>query len=238
MNDAAPPVIPVNDQILEVRFTPNPCVMDRRGMWTKSLLKSFGLNEWQASENRIEVHTGDNKLRAFVGFKNMGLSASDTNIDAFLERASQFVKTVIDLPDFSKPLYVERLGVRVKLSQPYEGTFGTLRTRYLERYGSIQMDLRQVLGQNVTVADVGYVFDFEDGAISFKIAAGPMEQEQLAQFLSGRPDLPAVALFYDIDHWVKPSTTWQARDILETCTSLSKSAWEKFFRINELILRG
>jgi hypothetical protein len=51
----------LNEHVLEVRYKPNPKVLDYRGTWAESISDHMKLPEWRIVENRIDIY--DKKIR-------------------------------------------------------------------------------------------------------------------------------------------------------------------------------
>ena len=121
----------LNEHILEVRYKPNPKILDYRGSWAEAISDYMTLSEWRILENRIDIYDKENKDHAFVGFRNSGFVAHDTPTKHYFpDKAVRFFKYLLSLDGFEKSPYVERIGVRSKFCKEYEGSFDELRDKY------------------------------------------------------------------------------------------------------------
>ena len=62
----------INEHLLEIRYSPNPKILDYRGTWAESVSKFMELSEWQIVENRFDVFDKEQTRRFFVSYKNAG----------------------------------------------------------------------------------------------------------------------------------------------------------------------
>jgi hypothetical protein len=123
-----------NEHVLEIRYKPNPKVLDHRGTWAEEISRHMELSEWRIVENRIDIFSKTQDVHAFVGFRNAGLVARDTpTANFFPDKAVKLLRYLFSLEGFGDPLTVERLGVRSRFCTPFDGTFETLCERYATR---------------------------------------------------------------------------------------------------------
>ena len=61
-----------NENILEIRYKPNPKILDYRGTWAEALAQVMSVSEWRIDENRIDVSNKEKTLKAFASYKNAG----------------------------------------------------------------------------------------------------------------------------------------------------------------------
>ena len=93
----------LNEHVLEVRYKPNPKVLDYRGAWAESISDHMNLPEWRIVENRIDIYDKKNKDHAFVGFRNAGFVAHDTPTkNYFSDKAVKFLKHLFSFEGFEK----------------------------------------------------------------------------------------------------------------------------------------
>ncbi|MGB9627770.1 MAG: hypothetical protein ACPL6D_03840 [Thermodesulfobacteriota bacterium] len=102
----------INEHIFEIRYKPNPKVLDYRGSWAEAISEHMQLPDWRILENRIDVYNEKIGERALVGFRNAGFVTRNTPIKKYFpERTIKFFRYVLYLNGFGKILFVERIGV-------------------------------------------------------------------------------------------------------------------------------
>ena len=224
----------INEHILEIRYKPNPKILDHRGEWAELLSTHLGLPEWRIDENRIDVYDKETKERVFVGFRNGGFATYLTpTANYFPDKACKFLKYLMDLKDFGDPLFVDRLGVRSKFVTPHPHGFDDLRDRYGTRYLVLAQPAKEAIGGELL--DVGGPLDFRDKLGNFKIICGPMPKAQMSQFMSAPGEYPEVGLYFDIDYWVRPGKQQPSREIIECIRSIANEAWKRHERVRDVI---
>jgi hypothetical protein len=63
----------ISENIIEVRYKPNPKLLDYRGTWAEMISTYLELSEWKIVENRFDVFDKDKSKRIFVSFEMKGL---------------------------------------------------------------------------------------------------------------------------------------------------------------------
>ena len=193
----------LNEHILEIRYKPNPKILDYRGTWAESISNHMKLPEWRIVENRIDIYDKDNKDRAFVGFRNAGFLAYNTATkNYFPDKAVKYFKYLFSFEGFEKSPYIERIGLRSKFCKEYNGSFDELKDKYSSNYLYLTKRAKEIL--NAKLLDIGGPLNFADKYGNFNTMSGPMTDEQIPQFFEATEDLPAVGLYFDIDYWQKP----------------------------------
>ncbi len=51
----------LNAHTLEVRYKPNPKILDYRGTWAELISNHMNLSEWKIIENRIDIYDKEKK---------------------------------------------------------------------------------------------------------------------------------------------------------------------------------
>jgi len=226
----------LNEHILEVRYKPNPKILDYRGTWSAGISKHMDFEHWGIVENRIDAYNEGNSLHAFVGFKHAGFVAVDTEMrDFFANKAVKFFKYLFSLEGFGKQLHVERLGVRSRFGQEYEGTFEELVDKFVANYLSLTEKATKIIDANLV--DVGAPLNFKDKHGNFNTMCGPMKSDQLENYLSKRDSLPELSLYFDIDYWIRPKKLLDEREVIKNIKMFSEMAWNRFESISELIIK-
>ena len=225
----------LNVHTLEVRYKPNPKILDYRGTWAELISNHMNLSEWKIIENRIDIYDKEKKNHAFVGFRNAGLVAVDTPTrNYFPDKALKFFKYLFSLEGFEKTPFLLRIGVRSRFCKEYNGSFDELRDKYSSKYLSLTERAKEIIGAKLL--DIGGPLNFSDRYGNFNTMSGPMKDEQMPQYFQYTEDFPDVGLFFDIDYWLKPERKLNEKEILKTIKDFSNSAWERFDKISSLIL--
>jgi len=66
----------VNEHVLEIRYKPNPKILDLRGTWAEQISLHMDLPHWRIVANRIDAFTEGESIHAFVGFRNGGMGCT------------------------------------------------------------------------------------------------------------------------------------------------------------------
>ena len=226
----------LNEHILEIRYKPNPKILDYRGTWAEGISGHMGLKHWNIVQNRVDVYNEDSSLQAFVSFKNAGFVALDTQTrDFFPNKALRFFKYLFSMDGFGKELFVERLGVRSTFVQEFKGEFDELLNKYKTNYLSLTEKASKVI--DAELVDIGGPLNFKDKNGNFNTMSGPMKSEQLSGYFGRSSDkLPDVSLYYDIDSWIRPKKDLTDREILRKIKAFTEASWDRFINIRDVIL--
>lgn len=224
----------ISEHIFELRYKPNPKVLDKRGLWAELISAEMSLPEWRIIENRIDIFSKANSESAFVGFRNTGFTTYDSpTANYFPDKASKFLKFLMTLEGFDNPVFVERIGIRSRFAVQYSEGFDQLRDRFSTRYLSLTAEAVRIL--DATVVDIGAPINFVDRLGNFNTTCGPMNREQLKEFFPKSSNQPDVSLFYDIDYWLKPLKAHSDQDLIRLIKDFAGSAWLKHDKIDALI---
>lgn len=219
-----------SEQVVEVRFSPTPKILDRRGDWAELLTAALDLPEWQIIENRLDVLNKARSRHAFLSFRNMGYIAQDAqNPNQHRQWARTALRAVFKLPGFPKRLHVERVGVRGRFCVSFDGSFESLRDAVVDHYIKPSTDLLSAFGKEVELQDIGAPLVFSDPLGSFNTQCGPMRRAQLEQFFKNRKnDLPEVGLYFDVDYWLMPGASMDAHDLGSLVEAFGKGVWARY----------
>jgi hypothetical protein len=144
----------INDHTFEIRYKPNPKVLDYRGSWAEAISDHMKLPDWRILENRIDIYDEKVGERAFVGFRNAGFVTRNTPTkNYFPEKTIKFFRYVLNLDGFGKSLFVERIGVRSRFCRKYEGAFEELREKYTTKYLSLTETAKKII--DAKLVDIG-----------------------------------------------------------------------------------
>jgi hypothetical protein len=225
----------INEHTFEIRYKPNPKVLDYRGSWAEAISDHMKLPDWRILENRIDIYDEKGGERAFVGFRNAGFVTHNTPTkNYFPEKTTKFFRYVLNLDGFGKSLLVERIGVRSRFCRKYEGTFEELKEKYTAKYLSLTEEAKKII--DAKLLDIGGPLNFADRHGNFNTMSGPMIHDQLSDFFGKAEGLPKVGLYFDIDYWLKPNKEMDGGEILRNIEEFAISAWNKFESISALIL--
>jgi hypothetical protein len=226
-----------NEHVLEIRYRPNPRILDLRGGWADKISTEMGLKHWRIVENRVDVFADEQTEHAFVGFRNAGFTASDTPTRNFFpDKASKLLRFLFTLDAFGDELHVERLGIRSRFCTPFSGNFETLVELFASRYVTLTPAARAAIGAGARLIDIGAPLNFADRLGNFNTVCGPMIKKQLGEFFRKDEGFPEVGLYYDIDYFSKPERMMAGRDMLATINGCALAAWDRHERVKALIL--
>ena len=227
----------INEHVFEIRYKPNPKILDYRGTWAELISTHMALSQWNIVENRVDIYDKANKNHAFVGFRNSGFVTLDSPTkNYFFDQATKLFSFVAQLDGFEKQPFVERIGIRSKFCTSFEKDFDELKNRYSQRYLTLPKEAEKAI--DAKLIDIGGPLNFADKLGNFNTMSGPMENKQIIQYFSNRKDtdVPEIGLFYDIDYWLKPAKTMDVSQINSSIRNFASAAWERYERIKQLIL--
>jgi len=225
----------LNQIVLEIRYKPNPKVLDYRGAWAEAISSHMKFSEWRIVENRIDIYDAKNIERAFVGFKNVGYTIQDSPTkNYFPEKASKFFKFLFTLKEFGKTIFIERFGLRTKFCKKYEGNFEELMKKYTTNFLSLNENAKKMI--NAKLLDIGCPLNFADKYGNFNTMSGPMVDKQMGQFFEQAEQFPSVGLYLDIDYWLTPKSEMNEQEILQNINQFALSGWDRVETISKLIL--
>ena len=229
--------INITEFILEIRYKPNPKVLDFRGSWAETLSAGLGLPEWGIIENRVDIFEKQEKERVFVGYKNAGFTCVDSSTaNYFPDRALKFLKILFSLEGFGNILFLERIGVRLKSITSYTKDFDDLRDLYSSKFLNITEKGKEVLDGKLV--DIGGGVDLIDKLGNYNTTSGPMIKDQMKKYINHKGEFPDVGFYFDIDYWTKPNKQIKNNDLLSTVKAFATECWNKKERINSLIIEN
>lgn len=228
-----------NECLFEIRFKPDPKLLDHRGRWAERISEHMKLDKWSISENRIDVFSEDRKSVAFLGFRNAGMVLSNVRSkDYFQNYTRNFLTFVLALESFGNRIFVERLGVRCKFADGFGGTFESLRNRFAMRYVRITDDGQAAIGDDAEIVDIGAPINFKDQVGTFNTMCGPMAQSQFPDFFDRKGTFPSVGLFYDIDYFELSKRNYECEALIARIGEFFSAGWDRHKRIRDLIIQG
>lgn len=227
----------INQHILEIRYKPNPKILDYRGTWAEMISSHMKLPEWHILENRIDIYDKAHRNHAFVGFRNSGFVCNNSPAKSYFpNRAVRFCNFVVGLDGFEKQPFVERLGIRSKFCTSFAQGFEELKNRYASKYLHLTKEAKEVI--NARLVDIGGPLNFADRLGNFNTMSGPMEKKQILRFFENikENEVPDVGLYYDIDYWLKPNRKMNIDEISTTIKEFAECSWDRYGRIKNLVL--
>jgi len=219
----------VNDHLFEVRYKPNPIVLDYRGAWTKAISDLLELKEWRITENRVDVSDKSIRHHAFVSFNNAGfMTRNSPTRNYFPDNSKKFMKLLFQLEGFEDKPHVERIGVRSRFCNQFDGPFDELVSLYSTHIISLNEHLRKDLG--IELLDIGSPLTMKDKLGNINFMGGPMVSEQTAQFFKTPIDevsgLPKVGLVFDIDYWITPNKSLTEDELVTQISLFADESWK------------
>src|SRR3989344_3850895 len=96
--------------LFEIRYTPFPTILDKRGQITESLLDDL-FDTWIIGQNRIDLMSKkNNSVACFISFTNYGLGSEAPNAsEFFVEKSRELIKKAWTI---TTPQRYVRIGVR------------------------------------------------------------------------------------------------------------------------------
>ncbi|MGH8603900.1 MAG: hypothetical protein ACREXR_14365 [Gammaproteobacteria bacterium] len=226
-----------NEHVLEVRYKPNPRILDHRGRWAEQISEYMGLQHWRIIENRIDIFSDNEVEHAFVGFRNAGFIVVDSPTKNFFpDKAAKLFRFLFGLPDFGTSLHIERLGVRSKFCTPFNGSFEELVHLFSSRYVGLRPQAGTAVGASVRIIDAGALLNCVDKLGNFNTQSGPLARTQISDFFKKNSGFPEIGLFYDIDYFLRPNRKVAEKDVLTNIRDFAAEAWERHERIRCLIV--
>jgi hypothetical protein len=222
-----------SEHIIEVRYKPNPLLLDQQGLRAKLLSDGFGYEHWVVSQNVVRAMGSDKKETAFIGYHNAGLVCQDLpDAKAFVLRIETFCKVLYRVPCIEEAT-LTRLGVRSRFLRAFDASFATLMELFSGRCLRISEPYRKTLAG--TIEDVGAPINCRDSVGNFNTHCGPMDAEQAKAFMKREHDLPPVSLYFDIDYWLSPQAKMTEKQVSEQGCAYAQQGWGKWSAVLALM---
>ncbi|OGC04850.1 hypothetical protein A2276_02675 [candidate division WOR-1 bacterium RIFOXYA12_FULL_43_27] len=232
-------MIYLNEHIMEIRYKPNPRIIDLRGQWAEEISAHMKMSEWAIVENRVDIFRKDNHDRVFVGFRGMGFICHRSDSKSYFpDHAIRFLKFIFSLDGFEKNPLIDRIGVRSKFCIEYEKNFEELRDLYASKYIVLSDRAKKII--NAKLVDLAGPWNFADDLGNFNTQSGPMVKTQIAQFFNDEivTQLPDVGLFFDIDYSVKPRKSMREDEVVKLVGGFAERAWKRNEDFKKIVLEG
>jgi hypothetical protein len=225
----------LNESIFELRYKPNPKIIDFRGIWAMQIAEHMGLPSWRITDNRIDIYDENTKDHGFVGFRNTGYSAVDsTSKPYFSDKTIKLMKFIFSLDGFGKRLFIERIGLRYKVCRPFEQGFEKLVELFSTNYFCMTEKAKKII--DAKILDVGAPINFADKIGNFNTMCGPMAKAQIVRFLEKSENHPEIGLYFEVDYWLTPKKEFGENEIIGHVRNFSSAASERYEQIVRLIL--
>jgi len=231
----------MSEQLLEIRYRPNPRVIDFRGTWAQQISEYMNLSEWRIIQDRIDVNDKPELIRAFVGFRNAGLIVRNATTDNyFSDQARKLFRFLFESykDDFGVKIHVERFGVRSKTIVPFDGDMRELVKRYSSKY--MQLTPGAALSIGAEIVDIGGPVNFKDEFGTFNTTSGPVTQAEGERLLTFKElkdsSYPKVGLYVDVDYWRTPHDFYSKSEVLDLIRTFTTQTLVRQKQICELVL--
>lgn len=223
-----------SEQILEMRFRPDPEFLDRRGAWAQLLKLKLEFKTWEIGPVGIELRSDDKPGadRVFVGLENCGCVACDSDAEHFVELADKAIKAVATLPGFGDPRFVTRLGYRLKTLCAHNGSPESLAERLL-RLAPLSSGLSALTGSRFY--DYLLIVNGKESDYSLRLQTGMMSEQEVRHTFLKRKETPALAWVADFDFSRSPEAPQKHTAMLATVKPWIDRAWSKYETLNRLV---
>lgn len=201
--------------LTEIRFTPNPQLIDSRGQLA-SLMISDEFRDWVISDNRIEVLSKEGKV--FLSYRNAGFETTNQDeIPKLIEKLNESLRLFENYPPI-------RWGVRIFSYEQKKQTFKTLRSVYEIKL--LRYDPKKFSFIDGNLVDLGISYVFKKDADHYHLTSGPMEEKQASSIFHLK-DLPKVGIFTDLDIYREKDDFYKADFRLSRITEFIKQKLEE-----------
>ena len=227
----------ISEHIVEIRYPPSVRILDHRGQWADEIAALMALPQWKISVDRADVHDAENREGCFITLGNAGYVVNNpTTANEFSERATKFIRFVLERSGFAKPLRIMRLGVRSRFCYEVHEPFDRLLERFQARYMCLMPEAKKAI--DAKLVGIGAPLDFADDEGHFNTGCGPMLKQQIKELFPNAKDvdLPNVGLYYDVDYW-KSEVELDDKQILRLIVRFAQKARSRWAQTIELILK-
>ncbi|MDP8208455.1 MAG: hypothetical protein P9L92_17455 [Candidatus Electryonea clarkiae] len=226
-----------DEQLFEIRFEPDPLLLDSRGLWVEEISKSLDLDKWQISSNRIDVHDEKKSLRTFISFNNLGLIVRSSPSKYYLDNTNKYLDLIGNNYNFLEHRKILRIGTRFLFWIEFKGNINKLVKRCTDRYVNITPEARKCYGNNKSLLDLGFSSIFKSDKGSIRTKLGPMTVEEAPNLFSEYEYNRAHnhGLFYDIEYYSLPDIPFDSSTLKDTIIEFSNESLEIYDNIAKLI---
>jgi|GEM_PF-1060163 len=225
----------INSLVFELRYKPDPTLVDRRGTLVRDLSKCLDLPRWLIDTNKVEISSDDKREMVIVSFKNLWYNILDAETPkAFQEKARKLLEIVAKKYSAFEDATAEFVGIRSTFCTEFAGTLESLVTRFESRCVNITPAVRAII--DGTLVDIGAPMNFKDSLGDFNIKSGPMGENQIREFFPKHTVVPDVGFFLDIDYLLRRDDKIDVKRLCDRIQKCSDAAWGKNREFAELIL--
>jgi len=227
----------ISEHLIEIRYNPNPKILDYRGTWAEAVSRLMQLSEWRIDANRVDVSDKENIRRVFVSFKNAGMVINNSSNRNFLPgQSGKFLRFLFDQEAFGQKIFIKRIGVRGRFATAFGGEYKELLDLYTSRFVSLTDEAINAL--DAEVIDFGGPINFSTKIGNLNSMSGPMPKKQLQHFFSSIKidKLPEIAFYLDLDYWKRPEKEMNGREITDLTKRYAEEIWDIHERIQTLVL--
>ncbi len=193
------------------------------------------LSEWRITENRLDIQNKENTIRAFVSYKNTGITVRNTPTRNFFpDQGSKLLRFLFEQKPYGNPLWIGRIGVRYRFATCIDSNFNTLLERYLDRYLNLTNQAKDALSAGII--DIGCPINLRTNNGFLDTNSGPMQKDQLKLFFDFEKDLPELALYFDLDYWKEPKDLVEGKELVRIVKLFAEEIWDIHERVINLIL--
>jgi hypothetical protein len=228
----------ISEHVLEIRYKPDPRILDYRGELALSISNEMKLPKWRIGQNRVDVYEEGELTRVFVSFRNAGVVIRNPSLgDFFPNQSNKFLRFVFTRKPFSRDnTFVQRLGVKSRYAISSQMSFEELLERYMNSVLSLTPEALSAF--DAKVIDIGMPLNFSTQIGKINSISGPMEKEQLSSFFKFQKseNLPDVALYLEFDYWLRPEKAMSLKKILSLTKQYAQGNWDRYQRLQALIL--
>jgi hypothetical protein len=189
----------------------SPVLLDTRGTLAATLSENFGLPEWNAPADAVQLYTKDARRLFQVSIRDVYFSTE--NFEDLEEERSWGTSIMSATLEALGVAEIAWMGTRMHWLSATD-SFRELCDWFMSRFGSAVPAAAGVLGRSPS--DLGVVLEFKDKNPLVTMRFGPMRAEQAISQLFRDKDpthYPDDFLFLDIDR-VHPDETLKTRDAL------------------------
>ena len=225
----------ISEHIFEIRYKPNPRILDLRGKWAELISKNLNLPHWSLTGTRIDVFDSEKRNELmFVTFRNAGVAFYNPQTENYFpEKSVKFFKLLSEFESFDKPLFVERLGVRTKFVSAYEGEFDNLVNLFTANFINLATESKSAI--NADLINISTSLQLKDRVGNFNVMSSPLKKSQIKALFNKDEPYPEVGLLYDIDYWTKPNQTMNTQDIVKTIKNFYSATLARHKEIMNLV---
>lgn len=221
--------------IFEIRYTPNPKIIDYRGKWAEEASNLMKVTQWGISENRLDVFDTNKLSHGFVSFKNAGfVLRENADYKYFEDKTIKFLRYFLEQREFGTPLNVERIGVRFRYVVPVTMQFDELVNKIFEKFLSVRPEAKKTLDAQIIDNGVPLTLKTPNGTINFVV--GPMELDQLKEIIKVDDYSVPVSFFIDLDYWTRPMGKLDQANIFSIIRTFADENNQRYENLKKLVL--